>query len=96
MDGRTYGAWMKAGLDIWMLGAEAGAVIALRLAKIATGGAAGNEEAALMVTEKIRAMLEVQVRLATGSFGPTALGNVQGVTSHYRKRVSANSRRLSR
>lgn len=56
----------------------------------------GNEEAALMVTEKIRAMLEVQVRLATGSFGPTALGNVQGVTSHYRKRVLANSRRLSR
>lgn len=33
----AYGAWIKASMDMWMLGAEAGTVMALRMARIATG-----------------------------------------------------------
>ncbi|MGJ3627022.1 hypothetical protein AB5I41_09080 [Sphingomonas sp. MMS24-JH45] len=39
MDARTYTAWMRAGMDARLLGAEAGAVIALRLTRLANGKA---------------------------------------------------------
>ena len=96
MDGRTYAAWMRASMDAWMLGAEAANVMALRCARIAAGGAAGQAEAELMVTEKVRAAMEVQTRLMTGAFGTTPLGMVQGATKHYRRKVAANSKRLTR
>ena len=44
VDGKDYGTWMKASMDMWMLGAEASTVRALRMARIATGGAAGAAE----------------------------------------------------
>ncbi len=48
---KDYGAWMKAGMDMWVLGAEAGTVMALRMARIAIGGAAGAAEVELMGRE---------------------------------------------
>lgn len=96
MDGKTYAAWMTAGMDAWMLAAEAASVVALRCARMAAGGAAAQVEAELMVTEKIRAAAEVQARLMTGAFGLTPLGMVQGATKHYRRKVAANNRRLTR
>lgn len=95
MDGKAYGAWMKAGMDMWMLGAEAGSVMALRVARIATGGSAGAAEAELMVTEKVRAAIEVQTRLMTGALGVTLLEATQGTLKHYRRRVAANNKRLT-
>ncbi|MEG8038628.1 hypothetical protein QP166_04425 [Sphingomonas sp. LR60] len=96
MDDATYAAWMRAGLDTWMLGAEAANVMALRCARIATGGAAGRAETELMVTEKLRAAVELQTRLMTGALGLTPLTIVQGTTQHYRRKVAANSKRLIR
>ena len=95
IDARTYTAWMKAGIDAWLLGAEVGTVVALRLTRIASEGLGGGE-AMLMVTEKIRAAIELQTRMATGAFGTTPLGIVQGATRHYRRKVAANRRRLTR
>ncbi|MBI0477162.1 hypothetical protein D9601_17585 [Sphingomonas sp. MA1305] len=87
---------MTAGFDLWMLGAEAGSVMMLRTARIAAGGSAGAAEAELMVTEKIRAAIELQTRLMSGTLGVTALGATQGTLKHYRRKVAANNRRLSR
>ncbi len=79
-----------------MLGAEAANVMALRCARIAMGGASGKAEAELMVSEKIRAVAEVHIRLMTGAFGLTPLGMMQGMTKLYRRKVAANSKRLTR
>lgn len=92
----AYGDWIKAGMDMWMLGAEAGTVMALRTARIAAGGSAGAAEAELMMTEKVRAAIKLQTRLMTGALGVTPLGATQGTLKHYRRKVSANNRRLSR
>lgn len=95
MNVKAYGAWMKAGMDMWMLGAEAGTVMALRMARITTGGAAGAAEAELMVTEKVRAAIELQTRLMTGALGVTPLGATHGTVKHYRRKVAANNKRLT-
>ena len=49
-----------------------------------------------MVTEKVCAAIELQTRLMTGALGVTPLGATQGTLKHYRRKVSANNRRLSR
>lgn len=89
-----YAAWMKAALDTWMLAMEASTVVALRTIRIATGGKSALTEAELMVTEKVRAAAELHTRLVTGAFGLMPLGMIEGATSHYRKKVAANRRRL--
>jgi len=94
MSGKTYGGWLTAGFDMWMLGAEAASVMALRTARIAAGGLAGAAEAELMVTEKVRAAIELQTRLITGALGTTPLRATQGTLKHYRRKVAANKRRL--
>ncbi len=93
--GKTYSAWMKAGFDMWMLGAEASTVMALRMTRIAAGGSTGAAEAELMVREKVRAAIELQTRLMIGGLGATALSGTQGTLKHYRRKVSANNRRLT-
>jgi len=89
-------AWMKAGMDLWMLGAEAGTVMTMRLSKLALGGAEANREAELMVSEKIGAMIELQTKMMTGALGTTPLSNTRGALKHYRSKVAANNRRLGR
>ena len=96
MSGKTYGAWLTAGFDMWTLGAEAASVMALRTARIAAGGSAGAAEAELMVMEKVSAAIELQARLIIGALGHTPLSGTQGALKHYRRKVAANSRRLSR
>ena len=94
MAAKAYAAWMKAGMDMWILGAEAASVMALRTARIAAGGSAGAAEAELMVTEKVRAAIELQTRLMTGALGVTPLGTTQGTVKHYRRKVADNRKRL--
>lgn len=96
MDGKAYGAWMKTGFDLWMLGAEIGTVMTLRIMRIAAGGSTGAAEAELMVTEKVRAAIELQTRLMTGALGQTPLETTRGTLHHYRRKVAANSKRLKR
>lgn len=88
--------WFRAGLDAWLLGAESSAVIALRLARLAAGGSASVREATLMVTEKIEAGLELQASLVGGALGLTPLSGTQKTVRHYRRKVAANRKRLTR
>ena len=83
-----FGAWWKLGMDTTMLVLESQAVIGLRMAKLAAGGAAARAEAHRMVDEKVTAANEAALLLATG-------GSTQRVVSGYRRKVRANRRRLS-
>lgn len=83
-----FGSWWKLDMDATLLAMESQQVIALRLAKLATGGAAAQAEAQHMVTEKIMAAQEAALLIATG-------GSTAGVVAGYRRKVRANARRLS-
>ena len=72
-----------------LLAAESQTVIALRMMKLAGGGAAAGREAQRMTTEKVTAMAEAGVRLMTGA-------SADSVVSDYRRKVRANIRRLSK
>jgi hypothetical protein len=89
--------WLALSAQTALLGWEAQRVIALRLMRIAGGGARGQAEAQRMVTEKLAAAVEAQAVLASSA--------IEGGSSHragkkmldvYGKRVRANRRRLSR
>jgi hypothetical protein len=77
--------WFSA----WMLAMESNRVIALRMMKLASGGASARREAARMTSEKVSEAYGAAVTLATG-------GSNAKVMARYRKRVAANARRLSR
>lgn len=89
-------AWFRAGLDAWSLGAESSMVAAMRIARIATGGKAAAAESRLMVSEKVQAALELQARALAGRLGTTPLAGTQQTLAHYRRKVAANRRRLTR
>lgn len=72
-----------------MLAIESSGVIGLRLMKLAGGGTDAQDEAGLMVREKVDAALEAGASLIGGA-SPGA------VVERYRKHVAANSLRLSR
>lgn len=69
MIGSTGNAWFSASWEAWGLGMETSTVIALRTIKVAMGRDKDGREARLMVAEKIRTAMEVQIALMTGSLG---------------------------
>ena len=78
-----------------MLAIEAQQVIALRLAKIAAGGSAGQRESELMVAEKMEAMSDAgEVMFKAAMVGKHDL-DADKVVLLYRRKVRANRRRLS-
>lgn len=64
-------------------------VVSLRMLKLMAGGAAAEDEAVRMVREKVEAAQETAFRLATGA-------SPQAAVRHYRTKVRANRRRLTR
>jgi hypothetical protein len=88
-------SWFATSLETWALCADAAAVVGLRSAKIARGGAAGAAEAQLMVEEKLRAAATVNAALLTGRYGSDPQRVAEGVLGHYGRAVRANRRRLS-
>lgn len=96
MNDKDYGAWMRAGIDAWSLGVESSLVVGLRMAKFATGGDPLGHEARRMVSEKVESAIELQTALVTGALGTTPLAQAGGVMRHYKRKVSANRRRLGR
>jgi len=72
-----------------MLGIEANRVIWLRLMKLMRGGRSGRREAGLMVTEKMDAALEANARMMAGA-------SADEVVQSYRRRVTANAKRLTK
>lgn len=87
--------WLRLSLNAFQLGAEANSVVALRMMKMANGGAGAATEARLMVSEKIQAAIEVQSQLAIGVMTGAAahIGPAKAVAL-YRRKVRANRRRL--
>ena len=87
--------WLRLSLDALRLVTEANTVVALRMMKIAGGGASAAAEAQLMVSEKIQAALEVQGQLAVGAMtGAVAYVGPSKAIALYRRKVRANRRRL--
>ena len=72
---------------IW-LAIEANEVIALRMAKIISGGPDAMTEIQLMITEKIDAAAEAGTSLIFGQ-SPTV------IVARFRQHVASNQRRLS-
>jgi hypothetical protein len=93
---RLRNPWLRLGQEVWALGAESAAVMTLRTMKIAAGGAAAEAEAQRMVSEKVEAAQALGVMALTGALGFTAPGVVDKSIKHYRRKVSANRRRLTR
>jgi hypothetical protein len=92
-----FNPWLSIGLKAWQTALEAQSVMALRMLRLAAGGARAEAEASRMVTEKILAAGEAQVTTVApamrGQKKHVVAGNALNV---YRKRVRANRRRLSR
>jgi len=88
--------WMKLSFDAMALGMEAASVIGLRSVKVAKGGPSAEAETALMVKEKFEAAWALQSLAAVGALGFTAPGIAAKTLAHYRRRVLANKRRLSK
>lgn len=88
--------WPLLAAETWWLGAEASWVIGLRCARLAAGGAAADQESVRMVTEKWQAQVELASALATGQFGTDPQRIASATVRHYRKRVRANRKRLTR
>ena len=83
--------------DLARLGADAWMVIGLRLSKLAAGGPAAAFEAQRMVMEKATAALEAQFAAGMAlALGATHHAAGRKALAGYRRRVSANRRRLMR
>jgi hypothetical protein len=93
---RRLPAHLRLGFDAWALGMEAASVIGLRMLKAAAGGPAADNEARRMVTEKIAAAADLQLMALTGGLGTTPASAAAKTMAHYRRKVRANRRRLSR
>jgi len=88
--------WFGLGFDAWRLGLEASTVIGLRTLRMAGGGAAAQAEAQLMVSEKVAASLALGAKAMTGGLGTNPVQASARTLAHYRRKVSANRRRLSK
>ncbi len=88
--------WLKLSVDTFWLGAEASQVVALRMMKLAGGGAGAAAEAQRMVTEKVAAAMAVQTELALGAMSGSPHAGPTKAVALYRRKVRANRRRLSR
>ncbi len=79
-----FGPWIA----VVMLALESSEVIGLRVAKLAQGGADAQNEAHLLVNEKVVAVFDVGMRLVCGA-------TTSHVIDGFRKQVAANALRLS-
>ena len=94
---RVWNNWFSLSSQTAMLALEAQSVIALRLTRIAAGGALAKSEATRMVTEKVQALGEAQAVAAVGSMrGRNSRHIAKKVVGVYKKRVRGNRRRLTR
>jgi hypothetical protein len=92
-----FNSWFSLISKTILLGLEAQSVVALRMMRLASAGAAAPAEARRMIAEKIAAGAEVQAvaasSVASGQQSTVVAGKVLRVL---KKRVHANKRRLSR
>ena len=91
---RSRNPWIRIGMDAWSLGLGTSSVIVLRTMKMAAGGPAADAEGQRMISEKVRAGVELGTLAMTGGLGLTAQGAAAKTLVHYRRKVRANHRRL--
>jgi hypothetical protein len=87
--------WADMAMQSTMLAIEAQQVIAMRLTKMAMGGPDVQREAELMVSEKLETMAaggQMMLMAALGGQPDMGAGKVMKL---YRRKVSANRKRLS-
>jgi hypothetical protein len=92
-----FNPWLAWSVKVFQMGIEAQNVIALRMLRLASGGARMETEASRIVTEKTTAAAEAQAVAAVAAFGgrpPHVVANK--ALRVVKKRVRANKRRLSR
>jgi hypothetical protein len=88
--------WITLGMRVFQLGLEAQSVMALRMLRLASGDARGQDELNRMVVEKMTALAEAQMAAAAAIMN----GHRDHVVARkaltvFRKRVRDNRRRLS-
>ncbi|MDG2520443.1 hypothetical protein P7B02_02730 [Caulobacter segnis] len=93
---RARNPYVRLAWDAWMLGSESAGVIGLRAMKIAAGGPQAEREAKRMIDEKVEAAQALQVMALSGALGFTAPAFMNKTLKHYRRKVRANRRRLSK
>jgi hypothetical protein len=93
----AWNAWLALSSQAAMLSLEAQGVVALRIMRLAAGGARGQAEAQRMMTEKFAAFAEAQTAAVAGAIEGTDSHRIgKKVLGVYKKRVRGNRRRLSR
>ncbi|MCK0195500.1 hypothetical protein MWN34_01085 [Ancylobacter sp. 6x-1] len=88
--------WMSLGFAMARLTAEANMVIALRMARFASGHPDSGIEATRMVSEKMRALGSAQAELAKAAATGRLDRAAPKVVAMYRRKVRANRKRLTR
>jgi hypothetical protein len=92
-----FNPWLSLGMKAWQIGLEAQSVIALRMLRIAAGGARAQAETSRMVVEKVLAAGEAQAAATAATIRGHKKHVIAGkALNAYGKRVRANRRRLSR
>jgi hypothetical protein len=92
-----FNPWLTLGLKTIQMGVEVQSVIALRMLRLAAGGARMEAEVTRMITEKPAAAAEAQAVAAVAAMKGHPQHVVAGKTLKvFKKRVRANKRRLSR
>ena len=91
-----FNSWFAFTFQAVQLGREAQSVIALRLMRLAGGGAAGVKEARLMVTDKMAALTEAQLAAAATVLTGDSHKIPDKILQVFKKRIRANKKRLSR
>ncbi len=79
-----------------MLGLESSSVIGLRMLKVAAGGPAAQAETERMVSEKIASSLSLGASAFSGGLGLDPARAAAHTVAHYRRKVRANQRRLTK
>jgi hypothetical protein len=96
--------WRRIVLNLWhayvraaQVGWDANVVVAVRLMRLAVGGALAQREAQRMVAEKVTAIAEAQAAATTKMIiGGGMAAATKSASSVYQRKVRANRRRLTR
>ena len=92
-----FNPWLDLSFKAFQLGLETQSVVALRMMRLASGGARAQTEARRMVSEKAAAAVEAQVAATAAAVAGHRDHVIAGkALKVFRKRVRANKRRLSR
>ena len=94
---QMWNSWFTLSCQAAQLGWEAQEVIALRMMRLAGGGAVAETETRRMISEKAAALAEAQgAAVASAVMGGQSHHVAKKVLGVYKKRVQGNRRRLHR